>query len=127
MINTQRLLELIRTAPAPPDPSTVSGHARAEARSLARHRQVAIKLVEDHGLLERHVLPIIARFKEIHAGTSVIRDFDKWERAVLSGVEAVVRICIDSGEDGKRLRQNTPLVGILTEAERMKIHNAFTH
>lgn len=121
----RKLLDLIEAAPSLPDPRSVRGHARAEARSMALHRQIAIKIVDDPDLLERHVLPTIARFKKIHAGTTSVRALDEWEAAVCRGVESVVHLCIDEGEEGKRLRQSTPLVGILDEAERMKIHAAF--
>ena len=120
-----RLLRLIESSPSPPARSAVRGHARAEARSLARHRAIAVKLVEHPDWLQERVLPTIARFKKIHAGSKVVRDLEEWEAAAQRGIEPVIRICLDIGEDGKRLRQNTPLVSILDESERLQIHEAF--
>lgn len=110
--------------PKPPA-SPASDHRRLDARSLAMHALIAVKLLTDPSLVDKKVLPTLRRFSEIHAGTGTATLFEQWGKAARGGVRELVRLCTDTSERGAQLRQATPMTGILTQAERRQLYESF--
>lgn len=102
-----------------------SNHVRLDARSHALHAVIAGKLLANPALIASKVLPTVARFKQVHAGGGSLGLLDAWERAARRGASELARLCIDPSEQGKQLRQASPLSGILLASERRQIHDAF--
>jgi hypothetical protein len=102
-----------------------NAHDRLDARSLALHALIAGKLSADPQLLPRKVLPNIERFKRIHRGSGTERLLEEWEAASKAGLPALLRLCLDPTEHGQQLRQSSPLTGILTQAERKSVYDAY--
>lgn len=106
-------------------PAGASDHGRLDARSLALHAVIAGKLLANPALVASRVLPTVARFKKVHAGSGALSLLEAWERAARSGAGELARLCIDPTETGKQLRQASPLSGILLPGERRQIREAF--
>lgn len=102
-----------------------SNHERLDARSHALHAVIAGKLLANPALIASKVLPTVARFKQVHAGGGSLSLLDAWERAARCGASELARLCIDPSEQGKQLRQASPLSGILLASERRQIYEAF--
>lgn len=102
-----------------------SDHERLDARSLALHAVIAGKLLANPALVASRVLPTVARFKEVHAGSGALGLLETWERAAQAGAGELARLCIDPTETGKQLRQASPMSGILLPGERRQIRDAF--
>lgn len=102
-----------------------SDHERLDARSHALHAVIAGKLLANPALIASKVLPTVARFKQVHAGGGSLGLLAAWERAARRGASELARLCIDPTEQGKQLRQASPLSGILLASERRQIYDAF--
>lgn len=102
-----------------------SDHGRLDARSLALHALVAGKVLAHPALVASRILPTIRRFKHLHAGTGSVPLLEAWERAALSGVEELARLCVDPSERGCQLRQASPMSGVLLPRERRWVYEAF--
>lgn len=100
------------------DGVTLTGHDRAERRSLAYHRTVAQRLrrpmVDD-------ALRQIWKWRE--QGRIDPRYAAHWERVLRQPVAAVARAIVEDSERGRDLRQNSPFAGMLSEPERRRINS----
>lgn len=102
-----------------------TGHRRLDARSLALHALAAGKLLANPSLVKSKVLPNIRRFKQIHADGGALPLLEAWERAATSGLNDLVRLCVDPSEKGQQMRQASPMTGLLLAAERRCVYEAF--
>jgi hypothetical protein len=96
----------------------VSGHALADARSLALHREVARRLRADAGLLQP------ARERVLtwqHSGQVASAYVEAWCRALDAGLPAVLEILEDPGERGQALRQASPFAHVIPARERWRL------
>lgn len=101
----------------------VSDHVRLDQRSLALHFAIAEKIKADPALLDK-ALQNIKRWK---AQSSSLSDpLDEWEAIINQGVDKMIEFMRDPSEEATRLRQSSPFAGILTEAERLAIFDAFS-
>jgi hypothetical protein len=98
------------------DPS--NPHRRAEARSLALHREVAERIRERPELLE----PIRARVNGwLRDGTVAKPYAEAWWELLSRELEALLVAIVDPSERGRDLRQCTPFAGILDPRTRWRI------
>lgn len=98
------------------DPS--NPHRRAEARSLALHREVARQVRERPELL----VPIRARVEGWLRDRSVAQPYAQaWAEILAREPEAIVEAIVDPSERGRDLRQCTPFAGILDPRTRWRI------
>lgn len=98
-------------------------HRIAEARSLAMHCLIAQKIAADPALLavaRRN----IAAWRERY-GDSPPRALDEWREILDRPWPEIAALITDPGEAGARLRQSSPFAGVLTQAERRKVYEAF--
>lgn len=100
----------------------VSDHNRIDARSLAMHRIIAEKLIQNPELLQK-AKDNIKRWRLQGVEVSAFRE---WENIIDNGLNNVIRIITENTEESVRLRQSTPFTGILTPKERKNIYESFT-
>lgn len=92
-------------------------HKFYDNRSLATHRLFAIRLREDPSLL-REARQTLERWKSISPNASTDRE---WTALLARGVDAVIAAIVDDTDEGQRIRQSSPLLSVLSIAEREAI------
>ena len=96
-------------------------HRVAEARSLALHREVALRLRAHPELLER----ARARVEAWSRDRSVARVWvERWAVILRGSVDQVVAAITDPGEEGRALRQTSPFAGAVDPRTRWAILRA---
>jgi hypothetical protein len=94
----------------------VSGHRRAELRTLAYHRAVARRL--DDPLLQ----DARRRLQEWRAEGRIDEQYaDRWEQVLARSLPAVQQFIRRDSEEARDLRQNSPFAGALSEAARRRV------
>ena len=101
-------------------------HRKIEERSLALHREIAIKIRENPSLL----LDVRQRLEDAvgseRYSESVKDALREWVDILdHKPVSEIIELLIDPGEEAARLRQSSPFAGILSEAERRRVFNRF--
>lgn len=99
-----------------------SGHARIDARSLAMHSLIALKLRKDPALLGI-AQDNLSRWRST-AGRST-HYFDAWEELLKHPIEEIVNLLQEDSERMRAMRQASPFAGVLTPKERWEIYDAF--
>jgi hypothetical protein len=100
-----------------------SSHRLAEARSLAMHCVIARKIEKDQTLLliaEKN----IDRWTGQRVGSKPAW-LREWQRLLRLPWQQIAALVTEPSENGARLRQSSPFAGILTNAERWRIYEAF--
>jgi hypothetical protein len=98
--------------------TALRGHELADRRSWLLHREVAKRLRSDASLLDR----ARDRVEEWAKGGAVHPHYvEAWRRVLEQGLEAVVSVLEDRGEQGQALRQASPFAFVLRPAERWQI------
>jgi hypothetical protein len=92
----------------------VEPHRLAEARSLAYHRAVAARLVDEPALVDR----ARARAATWKASGVVPEYAEEWERLLLLPVEELARAMVEETEDGNARRQASPFAGAMKPRAR---------
>jgi hypothetical protein len=93
-------------------------HRLAEERSLALHREVAVKLRDRPELLE----VARARVRGWLESGFVSRFWAKaWNEALDGVLEDVIARITDASESARALRQTSPFAGVLSPRERWEI------
>jgi len=98
-------------------------HRLIEARSLAMHCLIAGKIEAKPALLDiarRNLSSWRARY-----GDEPPRALEEWRRILARPWPEIAAIITDPGETGARLRQSSPFAGVLTQAERKRVYEAF--
>ena len=106
----------------------LSDHIRIEKRSIALHKAIAQHLKANPELL------CIAKknlksWKEIYLMNS--REFPEWLtqwNMILEqqSLDKIIKLLVSRSETARRLRQSSPLAGLLSQEERMKIYETFS-
>ena len=105
-------------------PTGYSDHSLKDARSLALHCKIAHKISQDPSLLEK-AREYQAQRRKTHDPGRVPRFEEEWEQILTLPWLQVAAFLIAVTEDAIRLRSSSPFPGILTQAEREKIFEAF--
>jgi hypothetical protein len=93
-------------------------HRRAEARSLALHREVARRILERPELLG----PVRARVNGWLRDGTVARAYaEAWREILSRDLDQLLEAVVDPSERGRDLRQCTPFAGILDPRTRWRI------
>jgi hypothetical protein len=103
--------------------SSYSSHRLVEARSLAMHALIARKIDRDQGLLavpHRNIERWNAHWKEAPP-----RWLKEWQEVLKQPWPHIAAIITEPSERGARVRQSSPFAGVLTNAERWRIYEAF--
>ena len=105
-------------------PTGYSDHSLKDARSLVLHTVIAYKISKDPSLLEQAKEYQAQRLKT-HEPGRVPRYEEEWAQILILDWQKVAAFLIAVTEDAIRLRSSSPFPGILTQAEREKIFEAF--
>ena len=101
-------------------------HRKIEERSLALHREIAIKIRENPSLLLDVRLRLEDAVGSERHSESVKDALREWLDILDQKlVSEILELLTDPGEEATRLRQSSPFAGILSEAERRRVFNRF--
>jgi hypothetical protein len=98
-------------------------HRIIEARSLAMHCLVAQK-IEFKPTLLKQVKKTLETWRSRYED-DMPRALDDWHAILQRPWPQIAHFITDSGERATRLRQSTPLAGVLTTDERERVYAAF--
>lgn len=99
-----------------------SSHRLAEARSLALHVAIARKIDRDPTLLEVPKRNLVRWRTRTDAPPDWIGE---WQALLKRPWPEIAALITELSERAARLRQSSPFPGVLTEAERERIYEAF--
>ena len=105
-------------------PGIYSSHRLQEARSLAMHVLIAHKIDRDPHLLEV-ARRNLARWMRRTSPESRPAWMATWAALLRRSWPEIAAHITALTEDGAQLRQSSPFAGVLTQAERRRIHDAF--
>lgn len=106
-------------------PAFRPGLRREQLASLWLHRAVAGRVVQDPANVLDHARANLDELSRKHPSAG--RWLDAWRRALDGGPEDVLRVLTSVAESAVELRQNSPFAGVLDEAERRRVLDAFHH
>lgn len=98
---------------------------RDQAKALWLHRGVAGKLVADPDKVLAKAAVNLQRLRRVHPDGMAAAWLDRWTAVLNRGAEAVLDVLTSPNADAVELRQNSPFAGVLDEAERRAVLNAF--
>jgi excisionase family DNA binding protein len=98
---------------------------REQMQQLWLHRAVAGKVVRNPPALLAAATINLRRLRRLHPEDSAWDWLDRWEAVIDEGVEAVLDALTSSAEYAIELRATSPFAGILSEAERRTVLEAF--
>ena len=106
--------------------SASNPHAHVDARSLAMHQAIAVRLRESPDLLNdaRARIERWQRQRGLDAPGS--RWWNEWLCLLDQGLETVVMEVTADTERGRQLRQNSPFPGVLSKHEVWEFKRAYS-
>jgi excisionase family DNA binding protein len=99
---------------------------RDQLKALWLHRAVAGRLVVDPDGVLSKARNNLARLRKVHPDGMAALWLDRWRATLDDGIEAVLDTLTSRAPRAVELRQNSPFAGVLSEAERRAVLNAFT-
>jgi len=96
----------------------VDAHALAELRSLAYHREVARRIVDDPTVIARARARVREWSRTLHPVPEYAR---AWAVILDQPAVELVRFLEEDSERARELRQSTPFAGALSPQERWRI------
>jgi len=99
-----------------------SDHRRLEERSIALHREIAMRI---------HANPELLKIAKKNLDRWIKRDGEipvwfEWQKVLSRPLAQIAALLVSPDERGRYLRQSSPFCGILTPRERWKIYESFT-
>ena len=98
---------------------------RDQERSLWLHQAVAGHLVNDPDGVQERASRGLSRLREVHTEGPVVESLGEWEQIIGAGPGRVLEALTSRAAWAVELRQNSPFVGVLGEAERAVVLAAF--
>ena len=95
---------------------------REDRRSLAYHRLVAVKLLQDPAAVVAKAEANLARMRDADSSGRSSRYFDAWDALLHGADHELVAVLLDPSEPARDLRQTSPFAGVLTPAERAIVY-----
>lgn len=102
-----------------------SALTREELRSLWLHRAVAGKVAANPPVVLAAASINLRRLRRLHPEGRGWEWLDRWEAVLDEGVAAVLEVLTSSAWSAVELRRNSPFAGVLSEAERQTVLDAF--
>lgn len=90
---------------------------RVEEKSLAIHRRIAARLLEDPDRAIEKARHNLGRLRDAHRGHSA-RWLDEWNDLLDRPTDEIVTAMLARTQHAIDLRQMTPFAGVITDAER---------
>jgi len=103
--------------------SRYSDHRVLDARSLAMHCIIAQKITREPELLNV-AKENLARWQQKSAGVSP-RYLEEWQKILKRPWSEIAGLITSMSDEATRLRSSSPFPGVLTNAERNRIYEAF--
>jgi hypothetical protein len=94
-------------------------HELATERSLAFHREIARRLLQDSTILER-ARERVRAWETENPERPYVR---QWARILEGTPESIAAFLAGRSESAQELRQSSPFAGVLSPAERWRIWN----
>lgn len=95
---------------------------REDRRSLAYHRLIAARLLEDPATVMAKARANLTNQRSADASDRSSRYHDAWERLLDADEVELVTDLLDTAEAARDLRQTSPFAGVLTPAERARVY-----
>lgn len=92
---------------------------RVEEKSLAVHRLIAARLLQDSAPTLNKARDNLAKLRSADRGNST-RWLDEWDDLLDRSADEIVTAMLARTQRGIDLRQMTPFAGVLTDTERRK-------
>lgn len=96
---------------------------REDRRSLALHRAIAGKLMDDPDSVLAVARENLGRMRSRHPGADEL--LSEWARLLERSVPEIVHVLADPGLRARELRHVTPFAGVLTARERTDVYRRF--
>lgn len=93
-------------------------HLLHDRNSLEIHKLVALKLREEPVLLEK----VRRNLEEAREKLGNTRAREEWEIVLLAPLEDICDFISQEDEHATRMRQSSPFIGIINQAERRRIY-----
>ena len=93
-----------------------------DRRSLAYHRLIAIKLLEEPAVVTAKGKANLAVMRRVDGSGRSSRYLDAWDRLLDGDEHELVSVLLDRSECARDLRQTSPFAGVLTPAERSRVY-----
>jgi len=108
---------------APVDATIYSDHRILDARSLAMHCRIAVKISRNPELL---AIPRrnLKRWKQ-HADERTLKYLLEWEAILDQPWTSIATFITSLSENATRMRQSSPFAAVLNPPERKQIYDAF--
>lgn len=94
---------------------------RKDRRSLAMHRIVARKLIDDPEMVRSAAHRNLRTLRQADADERASDYLDEWARLLDAPIDALVETLVSERQSARDLRQVSPFAGVLTPAERQRI------
>jgi hypothetical protein len=105
---------------------SVMDHRKIEERSLALHREIAVKIQQNPSLLVEVRQRLEQAVGSKRYSESVKGALREWLDILdQKPVSEILELLTDPGEEATRLRQSSPFADVLSEAERRRVLNRF--
>lgn len=102
----------------------VKTHEQIDQRSLALARAVVAAIDRDPSRTGFERARTICRRWHLENPSPAV---EEWSDILAREWDTVRPLLLDPGEEGRRLRQNSPFCGVLSPRERWEIYRRFTH
>lgn len=96
---------------------------REDRRSLHLHAAISKRIADDPEAALGRARQNLKTMGKANPGASPL--LREWRRILDAGVDRVLRVLADPGEDARELRQVTPFAGMLTARERQEAIRSF--
>jgi excisionase family DNA binding protein len=100
---------------------------RDQLKALWLHRAVAGRLVQDPDAVLAKAGSNLERLHRVHPDGMAAVWLDRWRSVLDAGAEAVLDALTSRQPNAVELRQNSPFAGVLPEAERRAVLEAFAN
>ena len=102
--------------------ATLGSHQFLDRLALAYHYAIAARLIAAPEEVLSVARDNLRRWMKIHAESSTAYALEEWQHLIdTRTVSELIAIITEDSDEGQRLRQSTPFVGVLPETEREEI------
>lgn len=106
----------------------LTGHrlTREQEKSLWLHRALLTPMLSEPDAVLTKARENLRRWRGMHRSDGMtVGYFDKWERVLDDGLDAVVEVMTNTSEEACEMRQNSPFAGVLPDDTRVKVLRSF--
>jgi excisionase family DNA binding protein len=104
------------------------GHrfTREEEKSLRLHQALLTPMLTEPDAVIAKARHNLDRWTGMHRPDGMTtRYFEKWNRVLDQGLDAIVDVVISTSQESRELRQNSPFAGVLPDETRLRVLRTF--